>query len=109
MRYNRFHKDNNFLTPTTYTQELSEYTVNLKYEDIPAEVIERAKMIMLQTIGVTLAARSTPISEKVREMSREANGGLGGPTTVWGTGEKLAPVNAALALGTMSDSLDWED
>lgn len=35
MRYNRFHKDNNFLTPTTYTQELSEYAVNLKYEDTP--------------------------------------------------------------------------
>ena len=24
MRYNRLYKDNNFLTPTTYTQELSE-------------------------------------------------------------------------------------
>lgn len=79
MRYNRFHKDNNFLTPTTYTQELSEYAVNLKYEDIPAEVIERAKMIMLQTIGVTLAARKTAIAGKVLEMAREANGGEGRP------------------------------
>ena len=35
MRYNRLYKDNNFLTPTTYTQELSEYAVGLKYEDIP--------------------------------------------------------------------------
>ncbi len=109
MRYNRFHKDNNFLTPTTYTQELSEYAVNLKYEDIPAEVIERAKMIMLQTIGVTLAARNTAIAGKVLEMAREANGGEGGPTTVWGSGDKLAAVNSALALGTLSDSLDWED
>lgn len=109
MRYNRFHKDNNFLTPTTYTQELSEYAVNLKYEDIPAEVIERAKMIMLQTIGVTLAARKTAIAGKVLEMAREANGGEGGPTTVWGSGDKLAAVNSALALGTLSDSLDWED
>ena len=25
MRYNRLYKDNDFLTPTTYTQELSEY------------------------------------------------------------------------------------
>lgn len=109
MRYNRFFKDNNFLTPTTYTQELSEYAVNLKYEDIPSEVIERAKMIMLQTIGVTLAAKNTPISEKVRKIATEANGGEGGPTTVWGTGEKMAAVNAALAIGTLSDALDWED
>ena len=109
MRYNRFFRDNNWLTPTTYTQELSEYAVNLKYEDIPPQVIERAKMIMLQTIGVTLAAKDTPISEKVRKMALEANGGENGPVTLWGTGEKLASVNAALALGTLSDALDWED
>lgn len=109
MRYNRFFKDNNWLTPTTYTQELSEYAVNLKYEDIPPEVIERAKMIMLQTIGVSLAAKGTPIADKARKMALEANGGEGGPTTLWGTGEKLASVNAALALGTISDALDWED
>ena len=109
MRYNRFFKDNNWLTPTTYTQELSEYAVNLKYEDIPPEVIERAKMIMLQTIGVSLAAKDTEISRKIRKMAVEANGGEGGPTTVWGTGEKLAAVNSALAMGTLADTLDWED
>ena len=109
MRYNRLYKDNNFLTPTTYTQELSEYAVNLKYEDIPAEVVERAKMILLQTMGASLAAKGTPIAEKAEKMAREANGGAGGTTTLWGTGEKLAAVNAALALGTTSDALDWED
>ena len=45
MRYNRLYKDNDFLTPTTYTQELSEYAEQLSYEDIPPEVVERAKMI----------------------------------------------------------------
>ena len=109
MRYNRFYQDNNFLTPTTYTQELSEYAVKLRYEDIPPEVVERAKMIMLQTIGVTLATKDTAISKKIRRMAVEANGGEGGPTTLWATGEKLAAVNAALALGTLSDALDWED
>ena len=109
MRYNRLYKDNNYLTPTSYTQTLSEYTENIKYEDIPAEVIERAKMIMLQTIGAALASKGTPIAEKVCRMSLEANLGDGGPNHVWGTGKRMSAVNAALALGTMSDSLDWED
>ena len=109
MRYNRLYKDNNFLTPTTYTQTLSEYTETMRYEDIPADVVERAKMIMLQTVGAALAAKGTPIAEKVCRMSEEANGGEGGATSVWGTGKKMAAVNAALALGTMSDALDWED
>ena len=38
-----------------------------------------------------------------------ANGGPGGPATVWGMDEKMAAVNAALVLGTISDALDWED
>ena len=109
MLYNRLFKDNNYLTPTTYTQQLSEYTEKLKFEEIPPEVVERAKMIMLQTIGVTLAARNTTTTEKVMQMSTQANGGPGGPTTVWGVGTQMAAVNAALALGTMSDALDWED
>ncbi len=109
MRYNRLYKDNNFLTPTTYTQELSEYAVSLKYEDLPPEVVERAKMIMLQTVGAALAAKGTPIYDRIMKMAREANGGSGGDTTVWGAGEKLAAVNAALVLGTATDALDWED
>lgn len=72
MRYNRLYKDNNFLTPTTYTQTLSEYTETLRYEDIPADVVERAKMIMLQTVGAALAAKGTPIAEKACRMSEEA-------------------------------------
>lgn len=109
MRYNRLYKDNNFLTPTNYTQQLSAYTVNLKYEDLPPKVVERAKMILLQTIGVALASKNTAIAQKALKMALEANGGNGGPTAVWGSGKKMGTINAALALGTMSDALDWED
>ena len=56
MRYNRFHRATNFLTPTLYTQELSDYAVNLKYEELPAEVVDRAKKILLHTMGAALAA-----------------------------------------------------
>ena len=69
MRYNRLYKDNHYLTPTTYTQQLSEYTEKLRFEDIPPEVVERAKMIMLQTIGASLAAKSTPIAAKAEKMA----------------------------------------
>lgn len=39
MRYNTRYKDNNFLTPTIYTQTLSEYVENLKYSALPEKVI----------------------------------------------------------------------
>lgn len=109
MRYNRFHKGTNFLTPTTYTQELSEYAVNLKYEDLPTEVIEKAKAILLNTVGAALAGRSTKAAQDAMRIAAEANGGFGGPVTVWGSNKKLSAINAAYVLGTMADALDWED
>lgn len=94
---------------TNYTQTLSEFTAHLCYEDIPAEVIERAKMIVLQTVGVSLAAKNVTGTKKAIEMARLANGGVGGSTTGWVSGEKLAPTNAAFLAGAVSDMLDWED
>ena len=41
---------------TEYTKTLSDYVANLTYDDIPEEVRERAKMIALQTIGVSLSS-----------------------------------------------------
>lgn len=109
MRYNRFHRATNFLTPTTYTEQLSDYAVNLKYEDIPAEVIDRAKKILLHAMGAAMASAGTPTAQKAIKIALESNGGEGGATTLWTTGQKLAAVNASLALGTMADTLDWED
>lgn len=109
MRYNVNFKDNNFLTPTTYTQELSEYAEKLKFEDLPPEVVERAKLILIHTIGAALAAKDTEIAKNICEAALEANNGEGGPTTVWGKGVKMSAMNAAWVLGTLSDTLDWED
>lgn len=94
---------------TNYTDILSDFTVNTNYDDIPPEVIERAKMIMLQTIGVSLAAKDVPGTKKAIEMALEANGGPGGTVTGWVSGDALAPANAAFLAGTISDILDWED
>ncbi len=94
---------------TNYTDVLSDFTVNTNYEDIPPEVIERAKMIMLQTVGVSLAAKDVPGTQKAIKMALAANGGAGGTTTGWVSGDKLSPVNAAFLAGSLSDMLDWED
>lgn len=109
MRYNRLHKDNHFLTPTLHTQTLSQYVETLRYEDLPPEVVERAKMLLFQTVGAALAAGDTEHSRKIRAIAAQANGGDGGPTTVWGTGEHMAAVHTALVLGTLADVLAWED
>ena len=94
---------------TNYTQVLSEYLEKITYDQIPDEVLERAKMIALQTIAVSLAAKESPIAENVLKLAKALNGGEGGKATSWISGTKLSPSNAVLVNGTIADVLDWED
>lgn len=40
----------------SYTQQLSEFLVGIKYEDLPKEVIDQVKRLTIHTIGVSVAA-----------------------------------------------------
>ena len=96
---------------TEYTKTLSDYVANLTYEDIPEEVRERAKMIALQTIGVSLGSKGTHTEQTAQKLGLALNGGEssaeGNTATCWITGTKLSTANAALVNGTMADILDW--
>jgi 2-methylcitrate dehydratase PrpD len=94
---------------TDYTRRLSEFAAGLRYGDLPAEVIERAKLMTLHTLGVSLAAANVPLSGKAAQIARRMGGGTGGKSTVWTTGDKLSATNASFANGTVADMLDWED
>lgn len=94
---------------TEYTQKLADYAVNIKYDDIPAEVIERAKMLTLHTLGVAMAAKPIGLSDAVIKVAKGINGGPGGEASLWVGGEKLSMASAAFANGTLADMLDWED
>lgn len=94
---------------TEYTQKLADYAVDLKYENIPQDVIERAKLLTLHTLGVGLAAKPIQLSKAAVEIAKAANGGAGGEATVWLGGEKLSMASAVFANGTLADMLDWED
>ena len=41
---------------TQYTKALAEYASKLRYEDLPREVVDQAKMVTLHTIGIALAS-----------------------------------------------------
>lgn len=93
---------------THYTETLSAFIRNLKYEDIPPEVIERAKGIAMQTIGASLAVNGLPVAEKAISLGRRC-GGSGGEATLWIDGGKTSIPGAVFCNSTLSDALDWED
>jgi 2-methylcitrate dehydratase PrpD len=92
----------------SYTQKLADYLENLRYKDIPKEVIEQAKLLTLHTVGVALA--SYPTGQAKRAIALAKSWGSGQKeSTLLGDGTKVSSVNAAFANGTMADLLDWED
>lgn len=90
-----------------YTKALAEYAVNLKYEDLPAQVVEQAKMITMHTLGVALASVPTEQGKKAIALAKRMGGAP--EATVFGDGAKLSCMSAGFANGTMVDALDWGD
>lgn len=110
MRYNRgFAKTNNCIPFTDRTIQMSNYLADLKFEDIPAEVVERAKIILMHTVGAALAAKNSDVAQKADAMALAMNNGLGGTVSRWAGEGKLSAVSAAFLAGVLSDALDWED
>jgi 2-methylcitrate dehydratase PrpD len=91
----------------TYTKELAQFAVRLRYADLPAPVIEKAKELALHTWGVQLAGSTLPWSNAVYRYVRS----LGGvpQCAIVNHSLKTSAVNAALANGTFGHSFEMDD
>ena len=85
---------------------LAAYATSLKYEDIPAEVLARAKACMLDTIAVASFGASLPWCRIVNDYST-ANSAPG-KATVLGTKLKVRAPFAALANGAAGHAFEMD-
>ena len=92
------------------TATLAAYVANLKFEDIPQEVLARAKVLTLDFLGSAIRARrdaeSTPSLLKMLEaLALDGKG----ESTVFGDAKTWTPAVAALLNGALGHSLDFDD
>ena len=92
------------------TTALVDYAHSLKYEDIPPEVIERTKQMLLDFLGVAygglrVAESSAPIIRGALDLAAGAEGG----SAVIGRPERLPAHYAALLNATFAHSMDFDD
>ena len=92
------------------TATLAAYVANLKFDDIPHEVLERAKVLTLDFLGSAIRARrdaeSTPSLLKMLEaLALDGKG----ESTVFGDSKTWTPAVAALLNGALGHSLDFDD
>ncbi|HZO96219.1 MAG TPA: MmgE/PrpD family protein [Gaiellaceae bacterium] len=88
-------------------QRLAEWTGALTFEEIPPEVVEAAKLHLLDTIGCGLAAHALGVAGEGRAAMAE----LGGEqqSSVIGLDGALPAPNAAFANAMLCHGLDFDD
>jgi 2-methylcitrate dehydratase PrpD len=86
---------------------IARFVAGLRYQDIPPAVRERARIQILDGLGVGLASNAYPFADKAIAGLR-ALGGEGG-CTVLGRRERLPMRDAALANGILIHGLDFDD
>jgi len=85
---------------------LAEFAVNLRYEDIPADIRERAKHLMLDGVGIAHA--STHYDFAHRSLAAVTELGQG-DSHVIGLSAKLSLRDAVLMNGILVHGLDFDD
>ncbi len=91
------------------TRRLAEFAIGLAYQDLPNEVAERAKLLILDLAGIMVRARHDSESTPSLIRAIERLGLDRGECSVIGDGRAYAPTAAALINGTLAHSLDFDD
>jgi len=71
----------------TLDMRLAEHAATLKYEQLPAQAIEKAKIFILDSLGVGVAGGSVPETQALLETVR--HWGDGQSVSVWGQSHRL--------------------
>ncbi|MQA92779.1 MAG: hypothetical protein GEU90_21580 [Gemmatimonas sp.] len=95
-------------TMTTLAGDLASYLAAFDLRDAPAEVVEKARACIRDTVGVALAGARSPWARSAIAAAL-SEGPDGGPAHVVGTARSTSASLAALANGTSGHSLDFDD
>src|SRR5205809_1186597 len=94
-------------TNNVHTRKIADFVSQLTYEQIPAEVRERVKLLILDSLGCAIYGANL---EWCRIL-QQTFGGLDASrtTSIWGTDQNLSSPNAALVNGTQVQGFELDD
>jgi len=95
------------LAEASYAAEMAQFVQSLRYEELPRAVVESAKLHLLDTLGICLAASRLEAGQIVTQVVGAWEGKP--ESTVIGARDKVFAAAAALANGTLAHSLDYDD
>ena len=89
------------------TRDLAAFAAKLKFNDIPAEAIERIKYCALDSIGCCLFGVTLPWTRHVQTMVQEE--GAKAAASIFGGGGKTTVAHAVLVNGTAGHAFELDD
>ena len=88
------------------TRDLAKYCSELKYHQLPEEVVDRVKYLFLDYIGVAIQGARSESSKSMYHFVREMGKGNG---VIIGTKDIAPHIYSALANGTSSHAIEMDD
>ncbi len=85
----------------------AEYAAGLQFSDLPPDVVESCKLILLDSIG-TAAAASGVISRSNKIVSYAGHALGAGESALWGYSDLVSPMAAAFANGALAHALNYD-
>jgi 2-methylcitrate dehydratase PrpD len=89
------------------TALLAEQAVQTRLDELPDDVIARARLCLLDWIGVSAAASGEPVVRIVRAQAEESGGRA--EASLVASGSRLPATAAAFVNGSASHALDYDD
>src|SRR5258706_6860422 len=90
-----------------YTRGVAGFVSRLRYEAIPREVRERAKLLILDSLGCALYGAHLEWCRILQRTLKKLDSSTG--CGVWGTAQRLSAPHAALANGTQIQGFELDD
>jgi 2-methylcitrate dehydratase PrpD len=89
-----------------YLAEVCDFASGLTYDDLPPEVVQRARQVTADTLAVIAAGSQ---EEEVRQLARRVAASGRGPATLLGDGGKSDALSASLVNGTAGTFLELDE
>ena len=84
-----------------------DFILSLRFEDLPASVVDDAVRALVDTLGVAVSAVQTPLSRIIHDHAAEQFGGCA--ASLWQDGRRVSVAGAVLANGMTIDAVDAHD
>jgi 2-methylcitrate dehydratase PrpD len=92
----------------TIAETLAGFAADLKARDIPSPVLERAKYLILDAVGIAFASTHYDFAHRALSAMTEMSGGTGDMPVI-GLPQRLLPRDAMLMNGILVHGLDYDD